>query len=155
MSAVNKLAEILRVRPSVFSYAGTKDKRAITVQLVCAQRIDAGRLSSLNSRLRSMSVGSFSYQPAPLKLGDLSGNHFTVILRELPVDTESTAVAKVMDSLKQNGFINYFGMQRFGSSTVPTFEIGLFLDCVGSENNFYIFSSMIPMWEKTILFELI
>jgi len=30
-----------------------------------------------------------------------------------------------MESLSNRGFINYFGMQRFGNSHVSTFEIGV------------------------------
>ena len=29
-----------------------------------------------------------------------------------------------MESLKENGFLNYFGLQRFGTSIVKTSEIG-------------------------------
>jgi tRNA pseudouridine13 synthase len=34
-----------------FSYAGTKDKRAVTVQQVTAFKVADGRLAALNSRL--------------------------------------------------------------------------------------------------------
>ncbi len=29
-----------------------------------------------------------------------------------------------MEAIKKSGFINYFGMQRFGTHSVPTHEIG-------------------------------
>lgn len=33
-----------------------------------------------------------------------------------------------LQSLKENGFINYYGLQRFGNnSTVPTHQVGLAL----------------------------
>lgn len=32
-----------------------------------------------------------------------------------------------MESLKKNGFINYYGMQRFGTAAIPTHAIGLAL----------------------------
>eukprot|EP00794_Sanderia_malayensis_P000513 gene513-1162_t len=124
MSAVNKIAEVLRVRPSIFSYAGTKDKRAVTIQQVCASRIDAKRLLSVNRRVKQLSLGSVCYKDSPLKLGDLTGNHFVIILREIPSETEKEHVENVMSSLRKTGFINYFGMQRFGSGSVPTYEIG-------------------------------
>lgn len=33
-------------------------------------------------------------------------------------------VKDTMESLKQKGFLNYFGMQRFGTSIIPTHHIG-------------------------------
>lgn len=33
-------------------------------------------------------------------------------------------VHQAMTSLKQTGFINYFGMQRFGTTAVPTQQVG-------------------------------
>ena len=33
-------------------------------------------------------------------------------------------VKDMMESLKQKGFLNYFGMQRFGTSIIPTHHIG-------------------------------
>ena len=49
----------------------------------------------------------------------MTGNHFQVILREVQgasrLDMEAAAAA-----LKEGGFINYYGLQRFGSGSVPT-----------------------------------
>jgi tRNA pseudouridine13 synthase len=36
-------------------------------------------------------------------------------------------IDKAIQTLQQQGFINYYGMQRFGNSTVPTHLIGLAL----------------------------
>lgn len=33
-------------------------------------------------------------------------------------------IVRSVDSLKENGFINYFGMQRFGTGAIMTHEIG-------------------------------
>lgn len=124
MSAVNFIADLLHVRPHIFTYAGTKDKRAVTVQKICAKGLDTRKLSSVNKRVRNMAVGCFENKDDCLKLGDLNGNHFSLVLRDVPFDTSETMVSQIMQSLKANGFINYFGMQRFGSGSVPTFKIG-------------------------------
>jgi TruD family tRNA pseudouridine synthase len=48
-------------------------------------------------------------------------------------DIRNVAAAKTedvdaaMESIRDRGFINFFGMQRFGTSTVPTHVTGLFL----------------------------
>uniref|UniRef100_A0A8C5SDB7 Pseudouridylate synthase 7 homolog n=1 Tax=Laticauda laticaudata TaxID=8630 RepID=A0A8C5SDB7_LATLA len=78
MDAINMLSKYLRVKPTIFSYMGTKDKRAITVQKIAVLKITAQRLAHLNKCLMNCKLGNFSYKNHPLKLGELQGNHFTV-----------------------------------------------------------------------------
>ena len=76
-------------------------------------------------------------------MGDLKGNRFTIVLRNLSRNTLSESekgvctdfvidqegkdeVDKAMYSLQNNGFINYFGLQRFGNMFFPkTSDVGL------------------------------
>uniref|UniRef100_A0A8C5L3K1 Pseudouridylate synthase 7 n=1 Tax=Jaculus jaculus TaxID=51337 RepID=A0A8C5L3K1_JACJA len=122
MDAINVLSKYLRVKPNIFSYMGTKDKRAITVQEIAVLKISAQRLAHLNKCLMNFKLGNFSYQKTPLKLGELQGNHFTVVLRNITGTDEQ--VQQAMNSLKEIGFINYYGMQRFGTTSVPTYQVG-------------------------------
>ncbi|XP_041099739.1 pseudouridylate synthase 7 homolog, partial [Polyodon spathula] len=111
-----------RIKPNLISYMGTKDKRAITVQRIAVQKITAQRLSHLNTCLMNFKLGNFSYQKHPLKLGELQGNHFTVVIRNISGSNEQVELAMV--SLRETGFINYYGMQRFGTTAVPTYQVG-------------------------------
>ncbi|TRY56943.1 hypothetical protein DNTS_023878 [Danionella cerebrum] len=122
MEAINLLSRFLRVRPNIFSYMGTKDKRAVTVQEIAVQKISAERLSHLNKCLMNLKLGNFCYKNHPLKLGELQGNHFSLVLRNVSCSQEQ--VSEAMASLSQNGFINYYGMQRFGTTAVPTHCVG-------------------------------
>ncbi|XP_035379464.1 pseudouridylate synthase 7 homolog isoform X2 [Electrophorus electricus] len=122
MDAINVLSKFLRVRPNVFSYMGTKDKRAISVQEIAVLKISAERLAHLNKCLMNFKLGNFSYKKHPLKLGELQGNHFTVVLRNISGSDEQ--VEQAMTSLRDTGFINYYGMQRFGTTAVPTHQVG-------------------------------
>ncbi|XP_066038971.1 pseudouridylate synthase 7 homolog isoform X5 [Chamaea fasciata] len=110
------------VKPNIFSYMGTKDKRAITVQEIAVLRITAQRLAHLNKCLMNFKLGNFSYKNHPLKLGELQGNHFTVVLRNITGTDDQ--IEQAMHSLREIGFINYYGMQRFGTTAVPTYQIG-------------------------------
>lgn len=83
MDTINVLSKYLRVKPNIFSYVGTKDRRAITVQEIAVLKISAQRLAHLNKCLMNLKLGNFSYQKTPLKLGALQGNHFTVVLRAI------------------------------------------------------------------------
>ncbi|KAK3609530.1 hypothetical protein CHS0354_007331 [Potamilus streckersoni] len=122
MDTVNLIARLARVKPSLFQYAGTKDRRAKTSQEVTVYKMIAEKLRSLNSSLRNIVLGNFRYVNQPLKLGQLSGNHFTIVLR--CVTGEDKEIKKVMTSLQEIGFINYYGMQRFGTTSIPTYHIG-------------------------------
>ncbi|XP_062928239.1 pseudouridylate synthase 7 homolog [Mobula hypostoma] len=122
MDAINVLSKFLRVKPNIFSYMGTKDKRAITVQEIAVVKITAQRLSHLNKCLMNFRLGNFSYKKYPLKLGELQGNHFTVVLRN--ITGSDLQVEHAMTSLRDIGFINYYGMQRFGTTAVPTYQVG-------------------------------
>ena len=58
-------------------------------------------------------------------MGDLKGNHFTIALRD--IHGSDQVIATAVENLRQNGFINYFGQQRFGTASVKTSDIGLAL----------------------------
>lgn len=122
MDAINLLAKLLKLNTKSFAYAGTKDRRAVTVQQVSAYKVSAERLHGLNNTLKNLCLGNFRYAKEPLQLGDLSGNHFVITLRNVIGRDED--IADAMLSLKNNGFINYYGLQRFGSTSIPTHHIG-------------------------------
>nr|XP_015207674.1 PREDICTED: pseudouridylate synthase 7 homolog [Lepisosteus oculatus] len=84
--------------------------------------ISAQRLSHLNKCLMNFKLGNFSYKKHPLKLGELQGNHFTVVIRN--ISGSDAQVQQAMTSLRDTGFINYYGMQRFGTTAVPTYQVG-------------------------------
>eukprot|EP00118_Oscarella_pearsei_P009351 m.53784 g.53784 ORF g.53784 m.53784 type:complete len:587 (+) comp34278_c0_seq6:340-2100(+) len=120
--AISLITKYLNVKPKLFTFAGSKDKRAVTVQAVSAYKVPAQSLANLNSKLRNIALGNFSYSASPMKLGDLVGNRFQIILRN--VSGEKAMVESSLESLQSKGFINYFGMQRFGTYSVPTYQIG-------------------------------
>jgi tRNA pseudouridine13 synthase len=70
-----------------------------------------------------MKVGNFSYVDRSLRLGDLKGNVFTLTLRGVEGGSRET-VAAAVKALTASGFINYFGLQRFGTHAIPTHAIG-------------------------------
>lgn len=123
IQAVSFLAKNMRIKPSLFSYAGTKDKRAKTSQWICIKKYEPHRISQGAKRTQGVKVGNFKFLPKALNLGDLSGNRFRIALRSVKGD--EVEIEKSLQSLKENGFINYYGLQRFGNSTeVTTFDVG-------------------------------
>lgn len=103
-----------------------------------ASRVHPRRLAGLNARLRGASLGDFSFVPRGLQLGALQGNRFRVAFRALRVVEKEgeqapssscsasvrARVEAAVQALKSSGFLNYYGMQRFGIGRTPTHVVG-------------------------------
>lgn len=124
MEATFKIGHCLGTKASIYTYAGVKDKRAKTTQWFCVKKMDPNKLIKKTRYLYNIHIGNITFKNEPLKLGQLSGNRFRIALRNVTADDK--VVNEAMESLKNNGFINYYGLQRFGNDkVVPTFEIGI------------------------------
>ncbi|XAR63613.1 tRNA pseudouridine(13) synthase [Bertholletia excelsa] len=121
--ALGLIGKMLGVQPRSFGFAGTKDKRSVSTQQVTVFKQYASRLAALNEKLIGIKVGDFCHVKEGLLLGQLYGNRFTVTLRDVVADSEDIIKASA-DALGKHGFVNYFGLQRFGSGSVPTHLIG-------------------------------
>ncbi|XP_072952200.1 multisubstrate pseudouridine synthase 7 [Typha angustifolia] len=121
--ALGVIGKMLGIQQRSFGFAGTKDKRSISTQRVTVFKQHANKLAALNSRLFGIKVGDFCYVGEGLVLGQLLGNRFTITLRGVVADSEEIVKASA-DGLGRNGFINYYGLQRFGSGSVPTHLVG-------------------------------
>ena len=127
MNAVNILNRALRCNNSNngVSYSGTKDKRGVTAQKCTVYRRKPSDLSRINrsTLLPSILVGDFEYVDGPAMLGELGGNRFEIILRSLSAPSDLDVIS-ACDSVRTQGFINYFGLQRFGKGGSKSHEIG-------------------------------
>ncbi|XP_046960661.1 pseudouridylate synthase 7 homolog [Vanessa cardui] len=125
MEAAQRIADRLRlnIKPSMVGYAGTKDRRAKTSQWFSLRKVDPRKIVNACKDLREIRVGNFSFSNDNLKLGMLQGNVFRICLRNVTASDE--CIDKACTLLQKNGFINYYGLQRFGSRIdMPTYEIG-------------------------------
>jgi len=124
--AINQLAVKLRIRPDNFGYAGMKDRRAWTTQWVSLRKMEPCNVLRVGRSVHGVYVGNFRYAKTSLKLGMLRGNQFRIALRNASGTDEE--MEQAMTSLRDNGFINYYGLQRFGTVvSTPTHEIGKYL----------------------------
>ena len=136
MEAISFLASQMKVNTKRFQFSGTKDRRAATVQRASAFRIHADQLAAMGKRLKSSKIGDYSYSSRGVELGELGGNEFAITLRDCSVpdsdylDLEqkitvtTKAISKAVENFKRDGFINYYGLQRFGSFATGTDAIG-------------------------------
>ncbi|KAI6652314.1 hypothetical protein LOD99_7329 [Oopsacas minuta] len=122
LQAISTLSHRLNIKQSAIGYAGIKDKRAKTSQLITFRRMNAKRLVGLNKAKSHIKLGNFSYVDKHLKLGDLTGNKFRIVIRN--INCEITDLTSSIESLKKNGFVNYFGLQRFGNIGGETHIVG-------------------------------
>lgn len=129
MDAVNIICKLLRMPTRVIRYAGTKDRRGVTCQRMCVSKLGVDRINALNRTLKGMVVSNFSYEDNSLNLGDLNGNEFIIAIRDVVMNPDSAlsleeTLEKGCKSLTDNGFINYYGMQRFGTFSISTHTVG-------------------------------
>lgn len=124
MSAVAILHKALRAKAGTIEYAGTKDKRAITTQHCTVYRRKPSDFTRVNGYklYPFIRVGDFELVSEPLKLGDNDANHFDIILRE--VEASDDLIQSKLTAIRDYGFINYFGLQRFGKGGVHSHVIG-------------------------------
>ncbi|KAI4803336.1 hypothetical protein KUCAC02_006887 [Chaenocephalus aceratus] len=133
LEAISYMAASLGVLPSDFTYAGIKDKRAITFQSMVVKKVSTQRLKEKTAEFERRGI-------EPLRLGRLQGNHFDLVVRDLRPhgDTHSSAadthtrlaalVKEAVENVKARGFVNYYGPQRFGSvKSVQSDRVGLAL----------------------------
>jgi len=128
MDAVNTICKLMRFPTKAMRFAGTKDRRAVTCQRLCVSKIGVDRLNALNRTLKGMIIGGFKFEDSSLGLGDLNGNEFVIAIRDVDVLDPNSKLEHILqkgcESLSSNGFINYFGMQRFGTFSISTHQVG-------------------------------
>jgi tRNA pseudouridine13 synthase len=109
--AVNRIAAAVGVSSRDVGYAGLKDARAVTRQVLSVWGTTEDAVAAL--RLPGITVRWAARHGNKLRLGHLAGNRFAVKVR----DVNPTDVVKLkapLDEIQRRGLPNYFGEQRFG-----------------------------------------
>jgi tRNA pseudouridine13 synthase len=139
MDAINQIARMLKIKANNFGFAGTKDRRAATVQRVSAFHAKHQTLDFLNSQIPAIKMGDYKYSKYPIQLGDHGGNEFKITVKNVSVtrgqgcslkrrvQMVTQAVESAVSEMAKYGFINYFGLQRFGTHFIGTHELGKML----------------------------
>lgn len=124
---VRCIARQLGISRKRIGFAGTKDKRAITVQFFSI-RCDLENIKKL--RLKGFKILEIYKSNKPVEIGDLIANKFTVKVSNLDVDVNSARV--IIEDVKHrildmNGFPNFYGVQRFGAIRPITHLVGKYI----------------------------
>ncbi len=114
------IAAELGLPQHLVTYAGLKDKRAITAQQMSVPFRSAERL--VNAELSRIQISNLRSARQPVQIGDLWGNRFAIRLSNIDVDC-NTAMESVQ-ALTKKPLLNYFGVQRFGVTRPFTHLVG-------------------------------
>ncbi|MFH2106147.1 MAG: tRNA pseudouridine(13) synthase TruD [Candidatus Micrarchaeota archaeon] len=118
--ALERIARKIRTSQRRFNFAGTKDKQALTTQLVSC--FGKWPRDFENLMLKDIDILGAWEAKDKVRLGELLGNRFTIRVDGCNEDSESV-VAKIYSELGGK-FPNYFGEQRFGTTRKNTHIIG-------------------------------
>lgn len=106
-----KLAEFVGISAKNMSYAGLKDRHAITEQWFCLHLAGKETPDFSGFECEGVEILEVTRHNRKIRVGALSGNHFELILRGVE---ESDDLKQRLAKLQAVGFPNYFTEQRFG-----------------------------------------
>jgi len=110
-SVVRELSDLLQTRE--IHRAGAKDKFGVTFQWMTAANVSPMEVANAGEKMNRVEIGNIHWTDHAIQLGELQGNAFKLKIRECTVRSEDLQLSET--SLREKGFINYFGVQRFGS----------------------------------------
>ena len=148
LTALRTLQRAIQISISDVGVAGIKDMQAVTYQFVTLANTSPQRLVREAEFLKTkgIDIGTVFKVDWKLNKGFLKGNRFEIVLRNVRrvkvvrtkggvtqehlVATDMSHVQQMIDRVRQNGFINFYGTQRVGEPGCPsvagvrTFDIG-------------------------------
>jgi tRNA pseudouridine13 synthase len=106
------LARLAKLGREQVSYAGLKDRHAITRQWFCLPLAEGAELDLSSLDPAEARVLRQSRHPQRLRRGEHQANRFLIRLRQFSGNRE--LAEQILRQIGQQGFPNYFGEQRFG-----------------------------------------
>ncbi len=109
--ALRELARQLGISYKRIGFSGTKDKHAVTSQLISIRGITPDDIRRVSQR--DLDVEVIGRSTTPLALGSHTANRFTIVIRE----ADPSGLAEIVDTVTgicREAVPNYFGLQRFG-----------------------------------------
>jgi TruD family tRNA pseudouridine synthase len=149
LNAIRILTDATGCRQADIGLAGIKDMQAITYQFFTLLNTSIERILTANKFLQSngMELGTIHKVDWKLNIGDLEGNRFNIVLRDVRrvkvelqgdqkmirenfVASDSSYIQSMVNRVRKRGFVNFFGEQRVGVAGdesevgVRSFDIG-------------------------------
>jgi tRNA pseudouridine13 synthase len=129
MDVLLDISKELHISRKRMGFAGMKDKKAITRQWICVSNInskkDEEELINLKDKIYNTKFLKITRSEKKLRMGQLIGNKFKIIIRGLEDIKKSSEIAsRVLKLLEVKGVPNYYGWQRFGKPRTNTHLVG-------------------------------
>ncbi|MCL2334099.1 MAG: tRNA pseudouridine(13) synthase TruD, partial [Candidatus Methanoplasma sp.] len=124
---VRLLSKNLGISRERVGFAGTKDKRAVTTQLMSFE-CPADLMNRIE--LKDVEIRNLYTARRGIQIGDLKGNIFSIRVRECDMQKDDIpeTIESVTSAIKKvGGFPNYFGVQRFGVVRPITHKVGEYI----------------------------
>lgn len=109
--AARRIAEAAGAQPSAGSWAGLKDKHAVTRQWISIAGVTPEAIE--RTSVDNVTILRVERNEKKLRTGHLKGNRFELRVRGTAANQIANARA-VLEALSTTGMPNYFGEQRFG-----------------------------------------
>ncbi|KOB85918.1 hypothetical protein PFDG_01471 [Plasmodium falciparum Dd2] len=117
--AIREISKVSGIPITSFHYSGFKDKRSVSTQIISTKLNYLKELNNLkdyyiNKKNKKLLICNIEKvrDKKKIELGEHYGNKFIVVLRN--VQNNEDYLRDRLKYIKKYGFINYFGMQRFG-----------------------------------------
>ncbi len=118
---VKEMAKALGISHRRISWAGTKDRNAVTSQYISIYGLEPEALERIT--LPDIRLEQAGRSDHAIALGELKGNQFTIRIR----DCDPSGLAERVEEVTRaagSGFPNYVGIQRFGVTRPVTHLVG-------------------------------
>lgn len=104
LDVVKELAKQLNINQKQIGFAGSKDKHAVTEQMISFSNINKEKI--LQTKIDNVKLEFIGYGNKPISLGDLAGNYFEIVIRNIE-----------HPNIEPITFVeNYFDEQRFSKN---------------------------------------
>ncbi len=122
MNFARILAKKLGISQKRIEYAGTKDKRAVSVQYFSISNLSEEDIERLKTiRIKDAEIEIMGKSNRRIELGDLVGNMFRIRVHGA---RNGQIIHHTLKELDEKGAPNFFGLQRFGMRFI-THEVGM------------------------------
>lgn len=137
IGAAQLIANALGISFHDITWAGLKDNNAITAQRMSIKGDYGKELKKLV--FNNIKIKDIQYCKHPLVIGDLLGNSFKIIIRNIGFDEKMNPISNFQDlddskilnivqevknQINKVGFPNFYGLQRFGSHRPNSHRLG-------------------------------
>lgn len=123
---IRELSNRLHISRQRIGFAGTKDKRAVSTQLMSFYQVPPKAVAKI--ALSDVQINNIYTSDHPVKIGKLYGNYFEIIIRDINQNANAATLQQLVNQIQiAGGFPNFYGIQRFGIIRPITHVVGKYI----------------------------